>query len=110
VGGYSDWAKVSKAAKAARLESEQPKKQPKAKPKPAAKRRLSYKENKELEALPLRIEELETEQADLNEQLGDPKLYQEAPEKVKTIRQRQGTLEEELATCYSRWEELDSIG
>ena len=58
----------------------------------------------------MRIEELETEQAALNEQLGDPKLYQEAPDKIKTIRERQGVLEEALAVCYARWEELDSIG
>ncbi len=109
VGGYSDWAKVSKAVKSARVVSEQPKKEPKAKPVNKGPRKLTYKENKELEALPLQIDELESEQADLNEQLGDPKLYQESPEKVKTIRHRQSELEDELAICYTRWEELDSI-
>jgi len=58
----------------------------------------------------LRIEEMETEQVSLHEEMADPKLYQEAPEKAKTIRQRLAVLEEDLATCYARWEELDSIG
>ncbi len=110
VGGYSDWARVSKAAKAAQLAANKPKKATKSKPKPAGKTKLTWKEGKELEALPLRIEELETEQAGLHDEMADPKLYQEAPEKAKTIRQRLLGLEEELATCYARWEELDSLG
>ncbi len=110
VGGYSDWAKVSKAAKTARLMAEQPRKERKVQPRDKGLRRLSYKENKELEALPLSIEEMETEQSGLNEQLGDPRLYKDAPEKVKMIRQRLDILKEELAAGYARWEELDSIG
>ncbi len=110
VGGYSDWAKVSKAAKVAKLKAEQPKKERKEQPRGTGSRRFSYKEKKELESLPLRIEEMETEQARLNDQLGDPKLYQEAPEKIKTIRERLSALENELAADYARWEELESIG
>jgi ABC transport system ATP-binding/permease protein len=107
VGGYSDWARVSKAARQA---AQQPKKEAKARPKSTGSRRLTWKEGKELESLPLRIEELESEQAQLHEKMADPKLYQEAPDKVKAMRDRLETLEVELASCYSRWEELDSIG
>jgi len=110
VGGYSDWARVSKAAREAREAAGKPNKVTKGKPKSAAKLKLTWKEGKELEALPLRIEEMETEQVSLHEEMADPKLYQEAPEKAKTIRQRLAVLEEDLATCYARWEELDSIG
>lgn len=110
VGGYSDWARVSKAAKAQRLAAEKPKKENKSKPKASAKPKLTWKEGKELEALPLQIDELETEQAALHEEMTDPKLYQDAPERAKEIVQRLKNLEDELATCYSRWEELDSIG
>ncbi len=110
VGGYSDWARVSKAAKAARQAAEKPAKVVKGKPKTTSAPKLTWKQGKELEALPLRIEEMETEQAGLHQEMADPKLYQEAPEKAKEIRDRLGKLEEELATCYARWEELDSIG
>ena len=110
VGGYSDWARVSKAARAARDAAAKPAKAAKGKLKPAAKPKLTWKESKELEALPLRIEELENEQTQLHEEMTDPKLYQENPEKVKTIRLRLAAIDEELAVSYSRWEELDAIG
>jgi len=110
VGGYSDWARVSKAARAAKQAAEKPAKVSRGKPKAASKPKLTWKEGKELEALPLRIEELETEQAELHEEMSNPKLYQEAPERAREIRERLAALEEELATSYTRWEELDSIG
>jgi len=106
VGGYSDWARVSQATRAPQKEK---KGKPKPKPKPEGKRRLTYKEGKELEALPARIEDLETEQETLHARMGDPKLYQEAPDEVKTIRDRLAAVETELTTTYQRWEELDSL-
>ncbi|MCP4292374.1 MAG: ATP-binding cassette domain-containing protein [bacterium] len=109
VGGYSDWDKVSKAAKAAKMKAAQPTKAVQKKEKPKGPRRLTFKEGKELEVLPKKIEDWESEQAALHEDLADPRLYQEAPEKVKTIRTRLDELELELETAYSRWEELDSI-
>jgi ABC transport system ATP-binding/permease protein len=110
VGGYSDWARVSKAAKAAKQAAGKPPRVAKGKPKTTGPRKLTWKEGKELEELPPRIEELEGQQAGLHEEMSNPRLYQEAPEKAKEIRERLASLEEELATCYARWEELDSIG
>lgn len=110
VGGYSDWARVSKAARTAEQNAENSRKIPKAKPKAASQRKLTWKEGRELEALPARIEELETEQTGLHAEMSDPKLYQEAPERAAEIRERLVILEDELATSYARWEELDSIG
>jgi len=110
VGGYSDWARVSKAARAARDAAAKPAKATKGKPKSAAKPKLTWKEGKELEALPARIEELENEQAQLHGEMADPKLYQENPEKAQTIRLRLAAIDEELAVSYARWEELDAIG
>lgn len=117
VGGYSDWARVSQAGKESVKRKEsvtrkgavKKKEKAKAKPKMESKRRLSFKERKELAALPPRIEGLEAEQAELHERLADPKLYQEAPDEVKTIRERLDALEAELFVAYGRWEELDSV-
>ncbi len=110
VGGYSDWARVSKAAKVARQASAKPQKAAKGKLKTAGPRKLTWKEGKELESLPHSIEEKETEQGGLHLEMAEPKLYREAPDKAKEIQRRLAVLEEELATCYARWEELDSIG
>jgi len=106
VGGYSDWARVSKASRQA---ANRPVKEPKVKQKTKGPRRLTWKEGQELEQLPVRIEEMELEQAQLHEQLADPKLYQEAPDKVKIIGGRLKILEAELTSSYARWQELDSI-
>lgn len=106
VGGYSDWERVSMSAK----QADRPKKKSgKAKPKAEQPRRLTYKEKKELETLPAQIEKLEEEQAQIHEQLADPKLYQEAGDKVATLKARLGDIETELTRGYARWEELESL-
>lgn len=114
VGGYSDWERVSRQNRGDGKSKDKAGKdktsKAKPKPKPEKPRRLSYKENKELEALPGRIEELESEQAEIHSQLADPKLYQEAGAKVVELKERLATVEGELAAGYERWEELDSVG
>jgi ATP-binding cassette subfamily F protein uup len=70
--------------------------------------KLSYKEQRELEGLPSRIEALEAEDRQLNAAIHDPDFYREPAE---TIRRTLGRLEEvhgELASAYARWDELDS--
>ncbi len=105
VGGYSDWARVSQRNKGA----DRPKKKA-AQPKPKVEqpRRLSYKEKKELEALPGQIEAWETEQEQIHGQLADPRLYQEAPERVVDLKKRLEEIEVSLEAGYARWEELES--
>ena len=106
VGGYSDWERVSRAKQA----DQKPKKKAvKSKPQVDRPRRLTFKENKELEDLPGRIEELETEQSDIHAQLADPALYQEGGGKVTALKSRLTAVEDELAVGYARWEELDSV-
>jgi ATP-binding cassette subfamily F protein uup len=72
---------------------------------------LGSKEMRELEALPAKIEKLETEQAALTESLADPKLYQPGADTAKAaqLRQRLTQLEAELATVYARWEKLEAL-
>jgi ATP-binding cassette subfamily F protein uup len=108
VGGYSDWERVARRLRA----EEKPRAKAdrgKEKPRPAGPRKLSYKEQKELEALPARIEQLEDEQAQIHTQLADPRLYQEAGDKVAQLKARLEALETELTAGYARWEELESI-
>ncbi|MBT8117320.1 MAG: ATP-binding cassette domain-containing protein [Gammaproteobacteria bacterium] len=108
VGGYSDWLRQQQpVAQAAG-------KRPAAKPaisrdKSAGKsNKLSYKDQRELDALPGQIESLETEQADLQQAVSDPGFYQQAQETVKIALARLEAVNGELETCYERWEALEA--
>ena len=117
VGGYSDWLRQrpkpasENASAQEKGDKRRDAKRRDAKTGAAADRprKLTYKENKELEALPPRIEALETEQASLHADLGDPDLYKSRGDEVAGIKQRLGEVEEELTTAYARWEELEAL-
>ena len=78
VGGYTDWQNEKKKMAARKTE---PAKSPLSAPKAAGRpvKKLSGKEQKELESLPARIEALEREQAGLTAQLADPAFYKKRP-------------------------------
>ncbi|MFZ2296938.1 MAG: ABC transporter C-terminal domain-containing protein, partial [Aquabacterium sp.] len=70
------------------------------------KRKLSYKEQRELDELPARIEALETEQAELNKQLADPEVYSKEGGNVAAMHARVEAIDEELMGLLERWETL----
>ena len=113
VGGYADWAKVSRTVRdgeAAAAAPDRPVR--KGKPRPAAAdrpRRRTYREGRELEILPARIEELEAEQASLTARLADPALYRDAADEVPALRARLESVAAELPALYARWEELEGL-
>jgi ATP-binding cassette subfamily F protein uup len=78
-------------------------------PAAAKKRKLSFKEQKELDELPKRIEELEAEQRKLQADLADPAFYRESGNKVASATARLENVERELAAVYARWEELEAL-
>lgn len=67
------------------------------------------RERTELEALPLKIEELESEQKSLNTRLWEPDLYQKEPDQIPLLKARLGELEKEISQAYARWEELEAL-
>ena len=73
---------------------------------PAVKRKLSYKEQRELDALPARIDALEAEQAAIRAQLADGTLYQSDLPKAIALQARDSAIEEELLHALERWEAL----
>jgi ATP-binding cassette subfamily F protein uup len=74
---------------------------------PAAKpRKLSYKDQRELDELPQRIAALEAEQKTLGEQLADPEVYKRDAAKVPVMQARFEAIDEELLTALERWEAL----
>ncbi|MBT9487268.1 MAG: ATP-binding cassette domain-containing protein [Rubrivivax sp.] len=74
--------------------------------KPATKAKLSYKEQRELDALPARIEALESEQASIGATLAGTEVYQKEPQRVALLQARHAAIEAELLTALERWELL----
>ncbi len=109
-GGYSDWASykagVAKETAKARSEAKPAAKAPEpAKPKGD---KLSWKEQRELEALPGKIAALEVEQADLTTRLEDPSIYQTDPQAAQHAAERLAAIDDELMILLERWEALES--
>jgi len=117
-GGVSDWlaqsARAAAAASAAALLARSEKKAEAVAPvAPAApvvaaspRRRLGYKEQRELDALPARIEALEAEQAELHGLMAGGELYAQGPERIQQVSERASAVEEELLQLLERWTEL----
>lgn len=69
---------------------------------------LSYQEARELEVLPEKIDILEKEQEAVSRRLSDPVIYKNNHNEAMVLQARAVELEQELATCYSRWEVLEN--
>lgn len=112
IGGYSDWLRQRPALPTTAREAS-----PKASPaivtnerkKSASTKKLSYKDQRELEQLPARIEKLEKEQTKLQTSLADPELYQRDAAAFKAISMRAKEIETELLQAYARWEALEAL-
>jgi ABC transport system ATP-binding/permease protein len=74
----------------------------------SAGKKLSYREQREMEILPDRIEALESEQQQLNAAIAHPDFYREPAETIRQRLARLDELHEELLNAYSLWDELDS--
>jgi ATP-binding cassette subfamily F protein uup len=72
----------------------------------AKPRKLSYKEQRELDEIPGRIEALETEQKRMGDMLADPELYKTDPKQIAVAQARFDAIDEELLTVMERWETL----
>jgi ABC transport system ATP-binding/permease protein len=107
-GGYDDWLwqrqpeapppaeQIVAKIKPSRTQNERP-------------RRLTYREQRELEALPERIAALESELNELHQLMADPAFYRRDPAKIVKSKTRLQSLEKEIAESYQRWEELEKL-
>ena len=73
------------------------------------RRKLGFKEQRELQQLPQRIESLEAEQRELTERLADPQLYRQAPQQVAAMRARYQAIDDELGAALQRWQDLEDL-
>jgi ATP-binding cassette subfamily F protein uup len=109
VGGYDDWLSQSAVEASAATKSALKTPTEKGKPQKERARKLSFKDERELEALPERIAGLEEEQTKLHARLSDPEFYRSAAGELAGINTRLTELEQELETAYLRWDELESF-
>ena len=115
VGGYTDWQN-EKRKQAAKGGARPPDGLPAAQKKnlsggqvpPAKAKKLSGREQRELETLPAKIGELEKEQAELTAKLADPAFYKKEAAKFAEVKRRLEIVEKEHAAAFARWEELET--
>ena len=121
-GGVTDWLTQSQRARALQAQltksaggasdkrgaaQSKPTPTESAIPAAPARRKLSYKEQRELQELPGRIAALETEQKSLSDQLADPASYTSATVRISEMQERYAQIDEELLHALERWEVLD---
>jgi ATP-binding cassette subfamily F protein uup len=110
-GGYSDWLEYNKTLQAAALATKKvvaPKVEKTAPVSTAPKKKkLSFKEQQELEKLPALLEKLETKQAQITAKMNEPTFYKQEQAVVNDALNELKNVENELARCYARWNELE---
>lgn len=113
VGGYEDWLRQRKSP----LGNEKPassaprndvKRRHRETRHSDGKQKLSYKEQRELDAIPARIEALEQEQQHLTEQASQAEFYQQHRDTITATVDRLQQIQDELEQAYERWADLDA--
>ncbi|MEX2270652.1 MAG: ATP-binding cassette domain-containing protein [Vicinamibacterales bacterium] len=112
VGGYEDWVRQRKAEQQGVVEPMKPAARgpvPNASPKGLRhpRKKLSFKEQRELESLPARIEALEAEERALHERTASPGFYKEGADSIRQALARADEVSGERQQAYARWVELD---
>jgi ATP-binding cassette subfamily F protein uup len=105
VGGYEDWVRQRPAPP---RPEKPPRESATPRPKAARVRKLSFNEQRELQALPDRIAALEREQAGLQARIEAPDFYQEGAEAIATTLQQVEDVRADLDKAYAQWDALDS--
>ena len=109
VGGYNDWLRQRPAAQAAAaVGAKADVATAAATPSPVAKRKLSYKDARDLEQLPLRIEALEARIGALTERMHDPAFYQRDSAEIAAHGAELASTQAELDVAYARWMKLEA--
>ena len=103
VGGYDDWLRQGNRPQ--KIAKKPAKSQTKNKP---SAQKLSYKDQRELDGLPDRIEALEAEIAQLNEQICWPDFYKGQRSEVERVEKTLAERQQQLTACYKRWEALEN--
>lgn len=112
-GGYDDWERqVNTRLQEAESREQRPtrkKAETSDKAPVAAAKKLSFKERRELDGLPEKIEKLEQAIAEIHQKMASADFYQQSGEVISTEQSRLDSLNSELQHAYVRWEELEAL-
>jgi ATP-binding cassette subfamily F protein uup len=116
VGGYEDWLRqraaepqADRKTGKAEIVPAAPEKQETATRDSKRSRKLSYKEQRELENLPEEIESMERQLQELEERVSQPDFYQQEKDAITSTLASMDAVREQLAEAYRRWETLDAV-
>jgi ABC transport system ATP-binding/permease protein len=109
IGGYTDDLERQAKLAAPKAAEKQKAASKKGKPKEPQARRLTFKEKKELEALPAQLEKLEASKESLLAEMASPEFFRRDGEEIAKDTAKLEQIENELTQCYTRWEELELI-
>ena len=109
-GGYDDWLRQRKNAAVAEARSTSGNgSATKAEATTGGlKRKLSYKEQQEINSLPGKIEELESAIKDLHQSMAAPEFYKQSGRQIAAEQARLAELETQVSAAFRRWEELEA--
>ncbi len=111
-GGYDDWLiqRSAPVTPKANPKAEKPTEKPQDPVKPTAKaKKLSYKEQRELEQLPTHLERLEQAMTQLQALMGTAEFYQQGSAAITAKQAELQALESELEQAFARWEYLEQL-
>jgi len=108
IGGYDDWLQyaIARSKKQSKTEVAD-KKQVSQNKKIEKSKKLSYKDQRELDALPAQIENFEGEVKSLQQIMASDSFYKQDQEEIKKLQDQLLVAENSLSHCYTRWEELE---
>jgi len=107
-GGYDDWLRQIPVLSEKETPVKKERKE-RVKARGAGPRKLTFKETRELEDLPGRIEAMEQEQKQIYEKMADESFYRDGGSEVARAGARLTELEQQLENAYGRWEELETV-
>jgi ATP-binding cassette subfamily F protein uup len=111
-GGYDDWLLQRPALPTEKSAQKSPKaaEKPPVAVKPVNKpKKLSFKDQRELDLLPTRLEELEAAIAALQEAMSTPTFYQQSSTAITVKQDELAASEAEFEQAFARWEELERL-
>ena len=123
VGGYDDWLRQSGASQPQPEKSNKKPRESNPRSKaganerqpaaadgpPAGTRKLKFREQKELDELPDRIEQLEAELGQMHQQMADADFYKKPGDEISEFNSKVAQLQEQLDQAYARWEQLEEL-
>jgi ATP-binding cassette subfamily F protein uup len=111
-GGYEDWERYQRSIPAPvepHREARETSRVAAVKELNDKPRKLTFKEQRERETLPDKIEALEAEQAELHKLMGEADFYRQPGDKIAATMERLETVKRELEACYQRWQSLETV-